>query len=428
MVYTIENSKKAFAEAQKRIPGGVNSPVRAFKGVGGTPIFMKHGEGSWLTDVDDNKYIDLINSWGPMILGHGNPQVVEAVRAQALNLFSSGTPSELETEMAKLIHSMVPTAELIRLVNSGTEACMSAIRLARGYTGKNKFIKFAGHYHGHADCFLVKAGSGLATFDIDSVPGVTPGVGRDTLIAEFNNIEQVKTLIDLHKEDLAAIILEPLAGNMGCILPEAGFLQGLRDLCTEHGIILIFDEVMTGFRQTAGGIQNLMGVEADLCTYGKIIGGGMPIGAFAGKREIMEHIAPLGSVYQAGTLSGNPLAVTAGLETLRLLASNSAYYESLNDTGKLLTKELNIIFSEKGIPVTINQEGSMMSVHFTDSEVTNYTQSAACKHDIFSKYFHHMLTQGVYLPPSSYESWFFNIHLQQKEVEQILSATRSFSL
>ncbi len=426
MSYTYSNSTLAFNRAQQRIPGGVNSPVRAFKSVGGTPIFMKAGKGTYLTDIDDQSYIDLINSWGPMILGHSHPQVVEAVRKQALQLFSSGTPSELESEMAEQIHAMVPTAELIRLVNSGTEACMSAIRLARGYTGRHKFIKFAGNYHGHADCFLVKAGSGLATFDIEKVPGVTPGVGQDTLIAQYNNLDQVKELVALHPDEIAAIILEPIAGNMGCIPPTSGFLEGLRSVCDEHGIVLIFDEVMTGFRVSAGGAQELYGVEADLCTYGKIIGGGMPIGAFAGKRKIMEHIAPLGSVYQAGTLSGNPLAVTAGRETLRILQENPAFYDQLDQNGQQLKTDLLAIFSEKGMPVSINQVGSMISVHFTEHSVNHYDDSAVCNHDMFKEYFHHMLASGIYLPPSSYESWFFNIQLGDQEIDHILHSTKMF--
>ena len=428
MNYSINNSKKAFTDAQVHIPGGVNSPVRAFKSVGGTPVFMKEARGTYLMDIDDNQYIDLINSWGPMIIGHCHPQVVEAVQAQATKLFSSGTPSELETEMANQIQSMVPNADFIRLVNSGTEACMSAIRLARGYTGKNKFIKFAGNYHGHADCFLVKAGSGMATFDIDTVPGVTPGVGQDTLVAEYNNLEQVQLFVDQQGDEIAAIILEPVAGNMGCILPELKFLKGLRKICDENKIVLIFDEVMTGFRLAAGGVQELFGIEADLMTYGKIIGGGMPIGAFAGKKEIMQEISPLGNVYQAGTLSGNPIAVTAGITTLRILADFPEYYEQLEHVGLILRAELNNIFQEKSIPVTINQIGSMLSVHFTKNEVKNFTDSAACNHDLFKKYFHHMLKEGVYLPPSSYESWFFNIHLGDIEIEKILEATRSFEI
>lgn len=428
MEYNLTKSNLAFNKAQKHIPGGVNSPVRAFKSVGGTPVFMKRGKGTMLEDVDGNQYIDMINSWGPMIVGHGHEAVVEAVREQAKILFTSGTPTELETEMALKIKSLVDNVDLVRLVSSGTEACMSAIRLARGYTGKNKFIKFAGNYHGHADCFLVKAGSGLATFDINSVPGVTEGVGQDTLIAEYNDIKQVRELVKKHKDEIAGIILEPVAGNMGCILPTANFLVGLRRLCDEHGIVLIFDEVMTGFRLALGGAQEALGVKADLMTYGKVVGGGMPIGAFGGKREIMESIAPLGKVYQAGTLSGNPLAVTAGLATLNLLGSNPEWYFMLDKTGKVLALELQSIFNSKSIPIQINRLGSMISLHFSESAVTNYTQSAACDHDRFSRYFHHMLKNGVYLPPSSYESWFFNIRLEETHIEKILDASQTFEL
>lgn len=428
MTYDLKNSELAFNKAQKHIPGGVNSPVRAFKSVGGTPVFMKRAKGTMLEDIDGNHYIDLINSWGPMIVGHGNEKVVEAVREQAKHLFTSGTPTELETEMAKKIKSMVPNVDLVRLVSSGTEACMSAIRLARGYTGKDKFIKFAGNYHGHADSFLVKAGSGLATFDIDSVPGVTEGVGRDTLIAEYNDIEQVNALVKKYDGEIAAIILEPVAGNMGCILPSAEFLVGLRRLCDEKGIVLIFDEVMTGFRLAPGGAQEALGVKADLMTYGKVIGGGMPIGAFGGKREIMESISPLGNVYQAGTLSGNPLAVTAGLSTLDILGSNPELYILLDHMGKVMAKELKAVFHSKSIPIQINRIGSMFSLHFTENEVTNYTQSAACDHATFNKYFHHMLKNGIYLPPSSYESWFFNIELAWNHVEKILDASQTFKI
>ena len=428
MGFNLEKSGLAFNKAQKHIPGGVNSPVRAFKSVGGNPIFMESGNGSMLKDIDGNQYIDLINSWGPMIVGHGHETVVNAVREQAKKLFTSGTPTELETEMAMKIKSFVDNVDLVRLVSSGTEACMSAIRLARGYTGKNKFIKFAGNYHGHADCFLVKAGSGLATFDIDNVPGVTEGVGQDTLIAEYNDIDQVREIVGKFKDEIAAIILEPVAGNMGCILPTADFLVGLRRLCDENGIVLIFDEVMTGFRLGLGGAQEALGVKADLMTYGKVIGGGMPIGAFGGKREIMESIAPLGKVYQAGTLSGNPLAVSAGLATLDLLGSNPEWYFMLDNTGKVLAKELQSIFDSKSIPLRINRIGSMISLHFTEGEVTNYTQSAACNHERFNKYFHHMLKNGVYLPPSSYESWFFNIRLEWSHIEKILDACQTFEL
>ncbi len=428
MTFDLKNSGLAFNQAKQHIPGGVNSPVRAFKSVGGTPVFMKKAKGTILEDIDGNQYIDLINSWGPMIVGHGNKEVVHAVREQASNLFTAGTPTELETELAIQIKSMVEDLEMVRLVNSGTEACMSAIRLARGYTGKDKFIKFAGNYHGHADCFLVKAGSGLATFEIDTVPGVPKGVGQDTLIAEYNDLDQVKEIVALYEHEIAAIILEPVAGNMGCIPPTKDFIAGLRKICDQSGIVLIFDEVMTGFRLAAGGAQEYLGIKADLVTYGKVIGGGMPIGAFGGKKEIMEHIAPLGTVYQAGTLSGNPLAVTAGLTTLQLLGSNPQWYEELNQKGQVLAEQLKHTFHQKSIPVCINNSGSMISVHFTEGTVTNYTTSSACDHKRFSLYFHHMLKNGIYLPPSSYESWFFNIQLNNQNINKIIEISQTFEL
>ena len=320
----IDKSIHLFERAQRSIPGGVNSPVRAFKSVGGTPIFIKKARGAYLYDADDNKYIDYIASWGPMILGHAYEPVVKAIQEHAVNSTSYGAPTELEIEMAELILSMVPNVDMIRMVSSGTEACMSALRLARGYTGKNKLIKFEGHYHGHADSFLVKAGSGLATFNIQTVPGITAGVSMDTLVAAFNNLDQVKQLVAENKGEIAAIILEPIAGNMGCILPKPGFLEGIRTLCDEEGIVLIMDEVMTGFRLAAGGAQEKLGIQADLVTYGKVIGGGMPVGAFGGKKEIMKHISPLGNVYQAGTLSGNPIAMIAGYTTLKTLKDKTS--------------------------------------------------------------------------------------------------------
>ncbi|HET6768340.1 MAG TPA: glutamate-1-semialdehyde 2,1-aminomutase, partial [Chitinophagaceae bacterium] len=312
-----EKSKELFERAQKSIPGGVNSPVRAFKSVGGTPVFMKTAKGAYLYDADGNKYVDYIASWGPMILGHAYGPVIQAIQEQALDSTSYGAPTELEIEMAELIINMVPNVDLIRMVSSGTEACMSAVRLARGYTGRNKIIKFEGHYHGHADSFLVKAGSGVATFNIQTVPGVTAGVANDTVTAAYNDIEAVKKSAARHKGEIAAIIVEPVAGNMGCILPQPGFLESLRKLCDEEDIILIFDEVMTGFRLAPGGAQERLNIKADLVTYGKVIGGGMPVGAFGGTKKIMQHIAPLGNVYQAGTLSGNPIAMIAGYTMLK---------------------------------------------------------------------------------------------------------------
>src|SRR5580765_1746223 len=324
-----DKSKQLFERAQKSISGGVNSPVRAFKSVGGTPLFIDKAKGAYLFDADGNKYIDYIASWGPMILGHAYEPVVKAIQEKTLDSTSFGAPTELEIEMAELIISMVPNVDLIRMVSSGTEACMSAIRLARGYTGRNKIIKFEGHYHGHADSFLVKAGSGVATFNIQTVPGVTAGVANDTLTAAYNDLVAVKKLATQHKGEIAAVIVEPVAGNMGCILPQAGFLEGLRKLCDEEGIIFIFDEVMTGFRLAPGGAQEKLNIKADLVTYGKVIGGGMPVGAFGGKKEIMQHIAPVGKVYQAGTLSGNPIAMIAGYTLLKELKNNPAIYTEL---------------------------------------------------------------------------------------------------
>jgi len=338
----IEKSKLLFDRAQQSIPGGVNSPVRAFKSVGGTPIFIDKAKGAYLFDVDGNRYIDYIASWGPMILGHAFEPVVKAIQEFANYSTSYGAPTELEVKMAELIISMVPNVDLVRMVSSGTEACMSALRLARGYTGRNKIIKFEGHYHGHADSFLVKAGSGLATFGIQQVPGITVGVAADTLVAPYNNLEQVKDLIASNQDEIAAIILEPVAGNMGCVLPEKGFLEGIRQLCDEQGILLIIDEVMTGFRLAMGGAQEKLGIKADLVTYGKVIGGGMPVGAFGGKREIMEHIAPIGSVYQAGTLSGNPIAMIAGYTTLKILKESPSIYEELQDKTVYLRNGLEV--------------------------------------------------------------------------------------
>lgn len=420
-------SRKAlFERAQKSIPGGVNSPVRAFKSVGGDPVFMRRAEGSKMYDSEGNTYIDYINSWGPMILGHSHQEVVQAIQEQAAKSITFGAPTELEIEIAELIKSMTPNVDLIRLVNSGTEACMSALRLARGYTGRNKFIKFEGNYHGHADPFLVKAGSGLATFDIQSVPGVTAGTANDTLVAPYNDIAAVSALMQAHKDEIAAIIIEPVAGNMGCIPPVEGFLEGLRTLCDEHGSVLIFDEVMTGFRLAAGGAQERLGVDADLVTYGKVIGGGMPVGAFGGKKEIMNHIAPLGQVYQAGTLSGNPLAVISGLTTLNILKDNPDIYTRLDERGAFLKKEIHQVLTEKGIAHTINQLGSMISVHFGAHEVKDFASAAACDIALFNRFFHYMLKEGVYLPPSAYETWFLSDALTQADLDRTIELIRNF--
>ncbi|TDW95730.1 glutamate-1-semialdehyde 2,1-aminomutase [Dinghuibacter silviterrae] len=417
-----EASQQLFDRAKASIPGGVNSPVRAFKSVGGTPLFIKNARGAYLYDADGNRYIDYIASWGPMILGHAYGPIVEAIREQALHSTSYGAPTELEIDMAELIRSMTPNVDLIRMVSSGTEACMSAVRLARGYTGRNKIIKFEGCYHGHADAFLVKAGSGVATFNIQTVPGVTAGVSADTLTAPYNDLEAVKTLAREHKGQIACIIIEPVAGNMGCILPLPGFLEGLRQLCDEEGIIFIMDEVMTGFRLAPGGAQQRLGVNADLVTYGKVIGAGMPVGAFGGKRAIMEHIAPLGNVYQAGTLSGNPIAMIAGFTMLRLLRDQPDIYTRLEEKTLYLRSGLDRVLAASGLPYRINQLGSMISVHFSEAPVTDFASAAASDIERFKRFFHALLRRGVYLPPSAYESWFLNDALTMADLDATIAA------
>jgi len=415
-----------FGRAYHSIPGGVNSPVRAFKSVGGKPIFMKTAKGAYLYDVDGNSYVDYINSWGPMILGHCHPDVINAIQKQAELVISFGAPTEAEILIAELIKSMVPNVDLIRLVSSGTEACMSALRLARGYTGKNKFIKFEGCYHGHADSFLVKAGSGLATLNIQTVPGITAGAANDTLTAPYNDLEETKKLFEQYSNEIAAIIVEPVAGNMGCVLPESGFLEGLRKLCDEHKAVLIFDEVMTGFRLAKGGAQELLNINADLVTYGKVIGGGMPVGVFGGKKEIMSCIAPLGNVYQAGTLSGNPISVMAGYTTLSILNNHPEIYTQLNEKGIKLKNGLTKVFTEKGIPHTINHLGSMISIHFGNHSVKDFATAAACDIPLFNKFFHYMLSNGIYLPPSAYESWFLSDALSDEDIDKTLNKAKSF--
>lgn len=425
-MYSIEKSKELFARAQESIPGGVNSPVRAFKSVGGTPLFIKNAKGAYLYDVDGNQYIDYIASWGPMILGHAFEPVVKAIQDYAVYSTSYGAPTELEIKMAELIKSMVPNVDLIRMVSSGTEACMSAIRLARGYTGRNKIIKFEGHYHGHSDSFLVKAGSGVATFNIQTVPGVTAGVANDTLTAAYNNLEEVKALVAANKNEIAAIIVEPVAGNMGCILPQPGFLEGLRTICDEEGIVFIFDEVMTGFRLSTGGAQARLNINADLVTYGKVIGGGMPVGAFGGKRAIMEKIAPLGGVYQAGTLSGNPIAMIAGYTLLSTLKNNPNLLSELDEKTAYLHKGLEKVLAAHGKPYRINRLGSMISVHFSDHDVIDFATAAAANNDKFKAFFHKMLEKGIYLPPSPFEAWFLNNALSYEDLDRtILAAEQS---
>ena len=420
----IELSKSLFERAQRSIPGGVNSPVRAFKSVGGTPIFIQKAKGAYLYDADNNKYIDYINSWGPMILGHAFEPVIEAIQKKVVDSTSFGAPTELEIEMAELIKSMVPNVDLIRMVSSGTEACMSAIRLARGYTGRNKIIKFEGCYHGHADSFLVKAGSGVATFNIQTVPGVTAGVAADTLTAPYNDIDAVEQLINQHKNQIAATIIEPVCGNMGCILPQENYLESLRKICTQEDIIFIFDEVMTGFRLAQGGAQERLKIDADLITYGKVIGAGMPVGAFGGRLEIIQHIAPLGNVYQAGTLSGNPIAMIAGYTLLNHLKNNPSVYNELDAKGKYLKDGLQKVFDEANIHVVINQLGSMLSAFFTNKDVNNFADAASSNITMFNKFFHGMLNEGIYLPPSGYESWFLSNALSYDDLDETISAAK----
>jgi glutamate-1-semialdehyde 2,1-aminomutase len=420
----ISKSQQLFERAQASIPGGVNSPVRAFKSVGGTPIFLQKAKGAYLYDADGNQYIDYINSWGPMILGHAYEPVVKAIQEKALESTSFGAPTELEIEMAELIKSMVPNVDLIRMVSSGTEACMSAIRLARGYTGKNKIIKFEGCYHGHADSFLVKAGSGVATFNIQTVPGVTAGVSADTLTAPYNDLEAVKKLVEENRNEIAAIIIEPVAGNMGCILPQQGFLEALKKLCTEENIIFIFDEVMTGFRLAQGGAQERLKIDADLVTYGKVIGAGMPVGAFGGKLEIMKHIAPLGNVYQAGTLSGNPLAMIAGFTLLKELKNNPPIYQQLEEKGNYLKEGLQKVLQEANTPFVINHLGTMISIHFSDHAVVDFASAGSANNALFNKFFHAMLKRGIYLPPSAFETWFLSNALNKEDLDKTIDAAK----
>ncbi len=421
-----KRSSELFRTAQEVIPGGVNSPVRAFKAVGGTPIFAKSAKGPYVYDEDDNRYIDYINSWGPMILGHAYPPVVDAVINRTKLGTSYGMPTELETQIAELAVSMVPGIDKIRFVNSGTEACMSAIRLARGYTGKDKIIKFEGCYHGHSDSFLIQAGSGAVTFGSPNSPGVTQGTAKDTLLAVYNDLDHVKSIVEQNSGEIAAIILEPVAGNMGCIPPNDGFLQGLRDICTNNDILLIFDEVMTGFRLAKGGAQELFGVTADLVCFGKVIGGGLPVGAFAGPNKIMNYLAPEGPVYQAGTLSGNPLAMSAGLAMLHSINNDAELFTRLNDKTSFLNKGISEILEKAGVEFITNQVGSMLSVHFTKTEVTNFSQASACNMGHFNKLFHCMLERGIYIAPSAYESWFISDALSQSDLEETLDGVRAF--
>ena len=420
MIY--KRSSALFAEAKKYIPGGVNSPVRAFKAVGGDPIFVKEAKGAYLYDEDGNQLIDYIASWGPLILGHAYEPVINAVIDKAKKGTSFGMPTDIETELAKLAVSMVPNVDKIRFVNSGTEACMSAVRLARGYTGKDKIIKFAGCYHGHSDSFLIQAGSGAVTFGSPNSPGVTQGTAKDTLLAEYNNLQNVQDLIAANKGEIAAIIIEPIAGNMGCIVPTSEFMNGLRTLCTKEGILLLFDEVMTGFRLGKGGAQEALNIKADIVMFGKVIGGGLPVGAFAAREEIMNHLAPDGPVYQAGTLSGNPLAMSAGLAMLTELNNKPEVFDSLAKKTEYLHKGIDEVLAEKEVSYQINRYGSMISVHFTDTPVVDFATSAKGNNDTFKKYFHGMLNQGIYLPPSAFESYFLNDAISYEDLDKTIEA------
>ncbi|GGE95183.1 glutamate-1-semialdehyde 2,1-aminomutase [Flavobacterium limi] len=420
MIY--KRSSQLFAEAEKVIPGGVNSPVRAFKAVGGTPVFVKSAKGAYLYDEDGNKLIDYINSWGPMVLGHAYQPVVDAVIEKAKLGTSFGMPTELETEIAALAVSMVPNIDKIRFVNSGTEACMSAIRLARGFTKRDKIIKFAGCYHGHSDSFLIQAGSGAVTFGSPNSPGVTEGTAKDTLLAKYNDLDNVKTLIEANKGEIAAIIIEAVAGNMGCIPPQKGFLEGLRELCTANGILLIFDEVMTGFRLAKGGVQELYNINADIVTFGKVIGGGLPVGAFAAREEIMNHLAPLGPVYQAGTLSGNPLAMAAGLAMLKALNNDAEIFTRLEEKTAYLEAGIDRVLKANNVVFTINRVGSMISVHFDANPVTDFQTAAKGDNETFKKFFHGLLQEGVYIAPSAYETWFITDALTYEDLDFTINA------
>ncbi|TBV25014.1 glutamate-1-semialdehyde-2,1-aminomutase [Meridianimaribacter sp. CL38] len=417
-----KRSSALFKEAQDVIPGGVNSPVRAFKAVGGTPIFAKSAKGAYVFDEDDNQYIDYINSWGPMILGHAHKPVVDAVVEKAKLGTSFGMPTEIETKIAELAISMVPNIDKIRFVNSGTEACMSAVRLARGFTGKEKIIKFAGCYHGHSDAFLIQAGSGAVTFGSPNSPGVTEGTAKDTLLARYNDIDNVEALIKANADEIACIILEPVAGNMGCIPPKDNFLQKLRTLCDAHNILLIFDEVMTGFRLAKGGAQELFNVDADIVCFGKVIGGGLPVGAFAARNEIMNHLAPLGAVYQAGTLSGNPLAMAAGLAMLTEINLDDELFTRLAEKTEYLHKGMTKILQEHNIDHVINRVGSMISVHFCEDEVYDFETSAKGNNASFKAFFHGMLNEGVYIAPSAFETWFLCDALSYEDLDKTIQA------
>lgn len=421
-MHNTTKSQQLFEKAKNFIPGGVNSPVRAFKAVGGNPLFIKSAKGAYLYDEDDNRYIELINSWGPMILGHAHPLIEEAIKEALPASLSFGAPTTREIEAAELIIQMVPSIEKVRMVNSGTEACMSAIRLARGYTYRDKIIKFSGCYHGHGDSFLIAAGSGALTLGIPDSPGITKQTAQDTLIAPFNDLEAVEQLVHTHKGNVAAIIIEPVAGNMGLVTPQKGFLEGLRKICDAEDIILIFDEVMTGFRLAKGGAQERLCVTPDLTTLGKIIGAGMPVGAYGGKKELMDYVAPAGPVYQAGTLSGNPIAMAAGLAMLRHLNQHPEVYQKLEDIAQQLIQGMQQINQKLGLSYTINHIGSMYSLFFTAEEIYDFDSARKSNTELFGKYFRAMLERGVYLAPSQFESLFLSTALSEADIQHILQA------
>ncbi|MDX5337966.1 MAG: glutamate-1-semialdehyde 2,1-aminomutase [Cyclobacteriaceae bacterium] len=420
----ISESKRLFAQAKNSIPGGVNSPVRAFRAVGGEPLFIEKAQGAFLYDVDGNEFIELINSWGPMILGHNNPMLKEAIAKALESGTSFGAPTGKEVQIAELIVEMVPSVEKVRMVNSGTEATMSAIRVARGFTGRDKFIKMEGHYHGHGDSFLISAGSGAVTMGNPDSPGVTQGTAKDTLLAPYNNLEAIERLVDANKGEIAALILEPVPGNMGLVLPLPGYLEGLRKICTREGIVLIFDEVMTGFRLAPGGAQELFGVTPDMTTLGKIIGGGMPVGAYGGKKEIMDFVSPAGPVYQAGTLSGNPIAMAAGLTMLTYLKENPQTYGQLNLIGRKLSEGITKINLDLRLEFTLNHLGSMYSLFFTSNPVVDFESAKSSDTAMFGRYFQAMLKRGVYLAPSQFESLFLSTALSDDLIQRILGAHR----
>jgi glutamate-1-semialdehyde 2,1-aminomutase len=418
-------SEALFNQASKVIPGGVNSPVRAFKAVGGHPVFIKSAKGAYLTDEDGNEYIDYINSWGPMILGHASEVVLKEVEKAIQLSFSYGAPTRREVEMAELICSIMPSIEMVRMVNSGTEATMSAVRLARGYTKRSKIIKFEGCYHGHGDSFLISAGSGALTFGAPDSPGVTQGVANDTLTVPYNDLLALEKIIKENQQEVAAIIIEPVVGNMGCVLPLEGYLKGVRQLCDDHGIVLIFDEVMTGFRLALGGVQSIYDVKPDLTTLGKIIGGGMPVGAYGGKKEIMQHVAPSGKVYQAGTLSGNPVAMAAGIAMLTHLKNNPEVYSQIENTTKTICAALEKLITAHQLPCSINRIGSMFTLFFTSEKVINFDTAKTSNTELFAQFFRGMLDKGIYIAPSQYESLFVSTAITPALIDKTIEAAQS---